>query len=102
MLYKKGFRFTFLGFGNYGISCYFSFLLSALAGFLRVKRKYTAHTYTNHNIRPSGYQLIIGGNNDKTIGVYLVDSALLNKDEIAHDLFRPAYFVTDYLVLNLV
>ena len=45
--------------------------------------------------------MLIGGNNAKNIGIYLIDSGLLKKSEIAHDLFRTADFASDCLVLHL-
>ena len=67
-------------------------MLIALTVFPRGEQKYTAHTDTNHNTNSSRYQLVVGGSNNKTIGVYLFDSILLKKSEIAHDLFSPADF----------
>ena len=52
-------------------------VLSALTGFLRGKQNYTTHTDTNHNTKPSRYQLVIGGNDAETIGIYIIDSGSL-------------------------
>ena len=86
---QKGFRFTFLGYSNDGVLCDSEFVLSVLTNFLKVKRKFTAHTNTNHNTNSLRYLLVIGGKNAKNIGIYLIDSGLLKKAEILHDLFRP-------------
>ena len=101
MICKKGFRLNFLGCTKYGVSCNSAFVLSALTGFLWVERNYKSCTNTNHNNNLSRHKLVIGGNNDKTISIYLIDIGLLKKAEIAHDLFRPAYISSNYLVLRL-
>ena len=66
-------------------------MLSELIYFLSGEQNYTTHTDTNHNIKSSSYLLVIGGNNNKTIGVYLVDVGLFKKSGIANDLFRPEF-----------
>ena len=71
------------------VSFYSSFLLRELADFPRGKRSYKAHADIKHNTKTYRYQLVIGGNNAKIIGIYLIDSGSLKKAEIAHDLFRP-------------
>ena len=95
LLWKKGFIFTFIGCINDGVSCESAFVLSALTGFLREEINYTDLTDTNHNNALSRYKLVIGGKNDKTIGIYIIDIGLLNKEEIAHDLFIQADFSSD-------
>ena len=79
LLCQKGFRFTFIGCTNDGVSCDSVFVLSALTGFLRGEINYTSHTYTNHNHALSRYQLVIGGNNYKNIRIYIIGSGLLKK-----------------------
>ena len=101
LLWKKELRFNFIGWENYGVSWDSKFVLSVLNFFLRGIWNYTDCTYTNHNNKSSRYQLVIGGNNDKMIVIYIIDSGLFNKAEIAHDLFRPEDFASKYLVLCL-
>ena len=55
LLLKKGFRFTFLGCENDGISCKSVFVLSASTGFRRGGQNYTSHTDTNHNTNSYRY-----------------------------------------------
>ena len=54
---------------------------SVLSYFLRVKLNYADHTDTNHNTKSFRYQCFIGGNNAKTVDVYLIDIGLLKKAE---------------------
>ena len=65
------------------------------------KLNYIARTNTNPNNESYRYQLVVRGNNAKTIGIYLIDSGLLKRVKIAHDLFIPADFTSNYLVLSL-
>ena len=74
---------------NYVVSFDSLFLLSELADFPRGKQNYKAHADIKNNTNTYRYQLVIGGNNAKIIGIYLIDSGSLKKAEIAHDLFRP-------------
>ena len=86
---QKGFVFTFFACANDGVSCDSESMLILLTSFIRGEQDYTAHTDTNHNTNSSRFQMVIGGNNTKTIGIYLIDSGLLKKAKTIHDLFIP-------------
>ena len=100
-LRSEGYKFSFLCSANDGVSCDSTFVSKHLIEFLQGKRDNSYHTDTNHNVKSSRYQLVLGGNAVKCIGIYLIDCGLLKDAGISQDIFRPKDFASDLLVLML-
>mmetsp|Transcript_29457 Transcript_29457/g.28330 ORF Transcript_29457/g.28330 Transcript_29457/m.28330 type:complete len:181 (+) Transcript_29457:1694-2236(+) len=100
-LRKGGYQVTFFCCTNDGLSCDDVFVLEILMDFFSGRRNFTALTDTNHNVKSCRYQLIIGRNNSKTIGMYVIDGGLLKKIPLEQELIRPKDFASDLLVLRL-
>ena len=58
------------------------------------------NTDTNHNVKKSHFQLIIGGNVVEIIGVYLIDPGLLKVAEIRSRLWTVKDFASNLLILQ--
>ena len=63
--------------------------------------RYSRHTDPNHKVKNGWYQIMIGGNNPKTIGVILVDTGALCEAKILQELWRVKNYASDLLVLKL-
>jgi hypothetical protein len=59
-----------------------------LGDFPKGNISYSVHTDTNHNVKNSRYQLVVGFNSESTIGVYMIDAGLLKKAGISQELYR--------------
>jgi hypothetical protein len=101
LLREEGWNVSFIGTANDGVSCDSQFVNRSLLNFLRGRQSHSSHTDTNHNVKNSRYQLVIGGNTPSIIGPYVVDPGLLKKADIPNDLYRVKDFACDLLVLRL-
>ena len=101
LLLKRGFIFTFNWLCKWWRFMRLCIFVKFVDWFLRGKQNHIYQTVTHHNTKSSRYQLYLGGNNYKTIVIYLIDSGLLNNSEIVHGLSIPADFSRDYLVLHI-
>jgi hypothetical protein len=101
VLREDGYQVSFVCCANDGVSCDSKFVHETLGDFPKGKISYSAHTDTNHNVKNSRYQLVVGFNSVSTIGVYMVDAGLLKKAVITQELYRVKDFASDLLVLKL-
>ena len=100
-LRELGYHFSYLSSANDGVSCDSRFCRDGLLSFLTGKVSHTAHTDTNHNAKNGRYQILIGGNSVKTIGIYMIDTGMIKKCGIPNEEWRVKDFASDRLVLNL-
>ncbi len=62
VLRKDGYQVSFACCANDGVSCDSKFVHETLGDFLKGNISYSAHTDTNHNVKNSRYQLVVGFN----------------------------------------
>ena len=69
--------------------------------FLKRLTSHTDLTDPNHKVKNGRYQMVIGGNNPKTVGDALIDTGLLPDSKIAKDLWEIKEFASNLIVLHL-
>ena len=86
-----------------GVSCESSHVWITICKFLSSECNHIGSTYPNHNGKSWRYQIIAsGGDEIVSLGSYMLDTYIFRLSNIAMGIFRPNYFASERLLLELV
>ena len=92
----------FLGCCNDGVTSDSSFVKNTLCSFVNGDIAYVSSLDNKHILKSLRYQCVLGGNNVKFIGRYIIDIGLLTKVNIPCELIIVTDWANDVLVQQLI
>ena len=85
-LHKHRSLASYLNNANNGVLSDFLFTKDKLISFLEGDILYTCHIDPNHSLKNLRYQLIISGNNVKSIDITMIGTGFLVVEKVSHEL----------------